>query len=328
MTGIDVTKMTPPHGYLVRPPTVEDAASVAHVIAACRGDDTGVADTTAEEVIDDWHGIDLSTDALMVLGTDGHLAGYVDVLNRGYVVLTIYGYVLPEDRNRGIGRFLVSWGEAWLRDRLPRVPEGSRVVVQHFVDGSNHRGQDLLASAGYEAVRVTYEMGIALDTPPAAPAYPAGIIARTFRPGRDEVVCHAAVEDAFRDVWGRPAGAFERFKEMTTREAFDPTLWLLAWDGDEVAGVALGRRMGDEGWTDVVGVRREWRGRGLGLALLQDAFRAYGERGVRKVGLSVDAESVTGAPRLYERAGMTVTRTHLLYRKELRAPTLSDAPDG
>ena len=69
---------------------------------------------------------------------------------------------------------------------------------------------------------------------------------------------------------------------------------------------------------EVVGVRRAWRRRGLGLALLRHAFGEYRRRGVRKVGLSVDAESVTGAPRLYERAGMRLQTGYVVYVKEIR----------
>ena len=66
-------------------------------------------------------------------------------------------------------------------------------------------------------------------------------------------------------------------------------------------------------------MRPSWRQRGIGLALLQHAFGEFYRRGVRTVELSVDSESPTGAPRLYLRAGMEVTKSYLIYRKELRA---------
>ncbi len=141
---------------------------------------------------------------------------------------------------------------------------------------------------------------------------------RIFVPGRDERATHEAVEDAFRDVWGRPRSPFERFIRMTEHEVFDPSLWFVAWDGPEIAGLALCKLVAGQGWVDVVGVRRPWRGRGLGLALLRHAFGEYHRRGVKRVGLSVDAESVTGAPRLYSRAGMYVTNCYVVYQRELR----------
>jgi mycothiol synthase len=93
-----------------------------------------------------------------------------------------------------------------------------------------------------------------------------------------------------------------------------------------ISGVCLCKIVGDRGEVDVVGVRRPWRGRGLGLALLRHALGEFYRRGVREVGLSVDAESGTGAPRLYGRAGMRVTESYVLFQKELRPGGEPEAP--
>jgi ribosomal protein S18 acetylase RimI-like enzyme len=74
----------------------------------------------------------------------------------------------------------------------------------------------------------------------------------------------------------------------------------------------------EKGWVDDLGVRRAWRRRGLALALLQHSFREFYKRGTRKVGLGVDASSLTGATRLYEKAGMHVARQFNSYFKVLR----------
>ncbi len=168
-------------------------------------------------------------------------------------------------------------------------------------------------------LRATYVMEILLQEAPSVPDFPAGLTVRNFVPGRDERAVFEAVEDAFKDVWNRPRGTFERFVGMTEREVFDPALWFLAMDGEEIAGTVLAKTISGEGWVDVVGVRHPWRGRGLGLALLRHAFGEYHRRGVEKVGLSVDAGSVTGAPRLYGRAGMHVASEYVVYQKELRS---------
>ena len=62
------------------------------------------------------------------------------------------------------------------------------------------------------------------------------------------------------------------------------------------------------GWVGSLAVRRPWRRRGLGEALLRDAFLRFAERGKRSAGLGVDAENTTGAVALYERVGMHVVR--------------------
>ena len=305
-------------GYATRAPSREDAEAVVALIVACQLADTGEANMSLEELIDDWHGLDLAEEAVVVAAPDGRIAGYADVLNRSYVAVSVYGYVHPDYRERGIGSFLVDWGERWTRDRMTQAPENARVVAQHYVNAANSGARRLLEAAGYAPVRGVYVMETELDEGPPAPRWPGGISVHTFVPGRDERATYDAVEDAFRDHWGRPRNTFESFVRETQKESFDPSLWFLARDGSEICGVVLCKVLGDEGWVGAVGVRRPWRKRGLGLALLRHAFAEYRRRGVRKVGLSVDAESITGAPRLYGRAGMRVKESYVIHLKELR----------
>ncbi|KAA0260059.1 MAG: hypothetical protein EDM79_18925, partial [Chloroflexi bacterium] len=61
-----------------------------------------------------------------------------------------------------------------------------------------------------------------------------------------------------------------------------------------------------------------WRKHGLGLALLQHSFAEFYKRGKRKAGLGVDAENLTGALRLYEKAGMHVHLAFDTYEKTIR----------
>ena len=128
--------------------------------------------------------------------------------------------------------------------------------------------------------------------------------------------------EAFADHWEYHREPFEQWREFTVRSRnFDPALWLVAWAGDDVAGYALNfpERAGDPGygWVGTLGVRRPWRRKGVGEALLRRSFAALHARGIRKVRLSVDAESPTGATRLYERAGMTVLRRSNTWEREL-----------
>lgn len=192
---------------------------------------------------------------------------------------------------------------------------------------TNSGARRLLEDFGYEAVRGTHIMEIDLEEEPPEPGWPEGLTVRTFRPGGDERAVFESVEDAFRDVWGRPRGTFGSFVGMTGGEGFDPSLWFLAMDGGEIAGVVLCKTVAGEGWVDVVGVRRPWRRRGLGLALLRRAFGEYRGRGVRRVELSVDAGSATGAPRVYGRAGMRPKTSYIVYQKGLR-PGADIPPPG
>lgn len=303
----------------MRAATTADAEAVASIIEATQLAETGKADMSVEEVLADWESIDLAEEAVVVTAADGTVVACADIVNRSYVSVSIYGYVHPEQRGHGIGSALVHWGERWARDHMDLAEAGARIVAQHYLHSSNEAARQLLEASGYVAVRGVYTMETNLTGPPPAPEWPDGIRARAFVPAQDEQATYEAVEESFRDVWGRPPNTYERFLSFTRATGFDPDLWFLAVDGEEIAGVCLCKVFGSQGIIETVGVRRSWRGRGLGLAMLRHAFGEFHRRGTHNIWLSVDAESLTGAPRLYHRAGMHVTNSYILHQKELRA---------
>jgi len=104
------------------------------------------------------------------------------------------------------------------------------------------------------------------------------------------------------------------------RESFDPSLWFLALQGNEIVGLVLNvyAHETNTGWVDHLGVRPAWRNKGIGKSLLLHAFGEFHRRGVRRVRLSVDSKSLTGAPRLYQSAGMKTIQKYRIYKKELQ----------
>lgn len=310
--------MNLPDGYSIRSTRNEDAPAVAAMLAAVELADTGATDITTEAVQQEWSGIPLAEESAVVETDAGDIVGLVDVVNLGYTSVTVYGAVHPDHRGRGIGRALVGWGEQWIRDRLGCAPADARVVARHFMRSTNEAGLRLLASAGYEPVRTTYVMERDLPDELPEPDWPNGVTHRTFKVGQDEYAVWETVEDSFRDLWGRPQVSFEQFMGRLNTGHFDPELWILAEDGDQLAGVSICEIDGDKGVVRTLGVRRPWRKRGLGLALLNQSFRTFLDRGIRRAWLSVDADSPTGAPRLYSRAGMQVTESYILHIKEIR----------
>jgi ribosomal protein S18 acetylase RimI-like enzyme len=112
---------------------------------------------------------------------------------------------------------------------------------------------------------------------------------------------------------------FEEWKRLRldAPEA-DTSVWFVAWDGDEIAGVIRcdTEKFGG-GFVGALTVRKPWRGRGIGMALLRRAFREFHRRGVPHVSLGVDAQNSSGATRLYERAGMRVVSEDVVFTKQL-----------
>ncbi len=311
----------PPEGYSARAATPDDAQAVAELRAAYQADESDESPITAEEQLNDWQGLNLAEDTVLVFAPDGSLAAHADVLNRRYLQLSVYGGVHPLHTHRGLGTYLARWGEAWISDRMEHAPSDAQITVQHFVNTRNEPACALLESLGYAYAHTIYVMRIDMDEPPPAPEDIEGLRIRSFVPGHDERATFEAIEEAFRDIRGRPEGDFERWLAFTENERQDPELWYLAENerSGGIVGTCLGRAVpGGGGWIGGVGVKRPWRRQGLALTMLQNVFGEFYHRGVRNVELSVDAGSPSGAPRLYSRAGMHVSHSVSLYRKQLR----------
>jgi len=290
--------------------------------------------TDANSIRTEWvsPGFDPARDIRLIFSPEGEMAGYVEVwtTSKPLVDPRIWGRVHPKYEGLGIGTWLLKWAEQRILPELKSVPDGLRVASRVGTYRQAEKSRRLFEDLGFHYIRTFYHMVIEMDTPVAEPVWPAGITVRTCNPEMDGEAVYRADEDAFRDHFGfveEPfEEGFERFKHFHLEyEGYDPTLTFIAMDGDEIAGTNLCRPHSqydhDMGWVASLGVRRPWRKRGIGLALLRHSFNEFHRRGKRKVGLGVDAENLTGALRLYENAGMHVDRAYDLYEKELRAGT-------
>lgn len=310
-----------PAGYRARAATPDDAHPVAQLRTTYQAKDGDPGVITADEQVNDWQGMNLAEDTVLVFAPDGNLAAHGEIWHRRYLQVSVYGGVHPQHLCRGLGTYLVHWGAAWARDHMDHAPADAQITVQHYVNMRNEQACALIETLGYSYAHTVYRMRIEMEEPPPAPERIEGFQIRTFAPNRDERVTYETVEDAFRDMRGRPQGSFETWLTMTENERHDPGLWYLAENehSGEIVGFCLARLFaGGSGWIGVVGVRRPWRRHGLGLTLLHAAFGEFYRRGERVVELCVDAGSPTGAPHLYTRAGMHVSQRISLYRKQLR----------
>jgi mycothiol synthase len=315
----DMDTIRLPAHYVMRTPTDADIPAILDLLDAFEMAVSGRrAGYNAEDIRDGWDALDVATDAWIVTGPDGMAAGYGEVTDRGSGHIVADGYVHPNHTGCGIGATLVRLTEARARQLLGNTPPEVRVVLENNVVATSRPACALLEREGYIPVRYFYRMQIELATPPDPPAWPEGMAVRTFVPGRDEYAVFATVQEAFADHWGHTSQVFDEWIKRTRREDFDPSLWFLAEDDGELAGVALCGNRGEGGWVNALAVRRPARKRGLGMALLRHAFGEFFRRVRPRIGLGVDAASLTGATRLYERAGMRVISTVACYQTELR----------
>jgi ribosomal protein S18 acetylase RimI-like enzyme len=198
-------------------------------------------------------------------------------------------------------RELLDWAEARAFEMASRSLAGS------WMSDASVRAE--LDRRGFRVVRYGTRMRRELGDAIPDTVWPTGVRVRSFREG-DERVFYELHQETFADTWEPVVETFADWvHDLTTSLSFDPRLWFLASDGDsESAGFAICKvhpGEADLGWVQLLGVRRQWRGRGLARALLLHSFREFRLRGLHRAGLGVDAESTTGAVQLYESAGMT-----------------------
>ena len=313
-----------PPGFTVHAPRLpDDAGTLADLIAACETAEYGSPDPgMIDGARATWQRPDFeaASDGWLVTAPDGTLAGYAQVGPAFRVHQYAHVFVHPAYGGRGLGVWLLARTEARTCERAAAAFAGQTITLEQWIAGANEAARALMRTAGYDEVRHIWGMRVDLAGTPVPPSWPEGIAVRACASADDLRRAYAANEEAFRDHWHYEPQTYEQFASMLVEtDAFDPSLWFLAETvaGGEVAGIALCEALADRGWVSQLVVRRAWRGRGLGMALLRHAFAEFARRGLRIAALGVDAQNLTGATRLYERAGMTVERRYDIFEKTL-----------
>ena len=308
------------NGLRVRPPVPGDLGAVCELANTWSNAVHGEPDFSEENIALGWRepGFSLADDAWIVESADERLVGYAEVWNVQGVHWGMRLFSHPDFSRDVIETELVWLAEARARAGMSAAPPHARVTLIRLTSIKDLVSQQVFADAGFTPIRRHWRMRIDMDTPPPAPVWPEGIALATMRPGQEHAV-HAALNEAFEDHWGHLPLPYDTWRTFyLDRSDFDSSLSFLAMAGDEIAGFSLCRPEQRMGWVDDLGVRRPWRRRGVALALLLHSFGEFYRRGVRAVGLGVDAESLTGANHLYVKACMRPIREWQTYEQELR----------
>jgi mycothiol synthase len=285
----------------IRAATLDDVERLAEFMGRCTLAHQGVRRASADEMRQrlTQPGTDPELDTWLVEGAGGDIAGFAQVWPEPSAVVC-YVRVDPERTGQGIGSTLLERGAARARELSPQP------TALHATSWpKDESAAPFLESAGFEPIRYFSLMTIDLDEAPEPPTWPSDVHVRALDEHTDLRPIHEAQTEVFPD---RRQDFDEWLHEYAGGGGFDPTLWFVAKDAQGIAGFALClpelAEDPEAGYVSELGVRADRRGEGLGLALLRQTFHEFHRRGKRRVSLHVDVDNLTGALRLYTRAGM------------------------
>lgn len=332
-----------PIGFLSRPANFDDIPMIIAMLNQTTDSDQDsffVDDMQTEWQTPDF---DCSRSVQLVFSDDEILVGYIEVwdIDNPPVRPTIWGRVHPDFTYQGIGSYLMNWAENRAKQAIYRCPTDLRIAYQCGCDNHHLGTQKLFESLGLLYYRDSWDMEITLTQEPPIITSPDGFTIRGYRHPDEFRDVILANEEAFEDHYGyvkkTPEQNLKQWHHLiNTDPYFDPAVWFIAEHitSGEIAGVSICR---SRSWTDPhkaylgsLSVRRPYRRNGIAMALLKHTFRAFWLRGTKTIALSVGADNLTGATKLYTKAGMHISRHLMMYEKELRvgreyATTIIDA---
>ena len=236
---------------------------------------------------------------------------------------SMFVHLAPQGRGKGLGRPVMEY----FLQRLTEIAEQhTDAKAKHFQTWSADNRQwwnDMLEDLGFKKVRYGFGMRRPCDLPVEVTPLPEGIEVRPVEESHMRQIFDAEAE-AFRDHWGYVAPTEKDYQRWLEEPLHNPSLWKVAWDGDEVVGMVLNFINRDEnetferqrGYTEDISVRRPWRRQGVAQALLTRSIQMFIEMGMDETYLGVDAENPNGALQLYTKVGYQQDRLWLTYRKE------------
>lgn len=321
-----------PVGLVWRPITRNDLDEVSALLTAIELVDQPTERHSVAELGQTYEETDADTAHNSLVGRDA--AGTVVAYGWNHPISSdisprrvfLAGGVHPDHRGRGIGRALLEWqlerGRHWYRATLQ--DDFGSLQLTAYVDETLSAQRRLYERAGLSPLRwyadMTLELGAALPDVQV----PAGVRIVPFNRKYSEAV-RQAHNEAFAELWGAQPVDAVRWEQQLAHSSARPQWSWVALDGrtSEVVGYAINSsyeqdsaaRGVSEGWTDRIGVRPGWRGRGIANALLCASMRSFADAGLAAAGLGVDSDSPSGALRLYRRLGYEATETLVMYAR-------------
>ncbi len=313
-------------GHLKR----EDSPALTRLILACQEAD-GLPYRTSEEEVEehfDSETLDVAHDTLAGRDADGAIRAWALITQPAgdtrVVRAFLDGGVDPAWRRQGIGAQVLAWSQDRGRQLIVATGKELPARIGVFTDDNATATAAAVAAAGFTPIRYYLEMRRSLAEPLPAVTAPDGVRIAPWSQEHDEAA-RLAHNEAFADHWGSEPRTPAQWRQ--NRSMFAPQWSFLALDeatGEVAAYLLSGKYEQDwpvagysSGYTEVLGTRRAWRGRGIAPALLATMMRALQAEGIEYAELGVDTDNPSGAHGLYARLGYTPHHTETLHTIEL-----------
>jgi mycothiol synthase len=232
--------------------------------------------------------------------------------------------VTPEGMQHGVNQPLMHFAEGRLRDLARRHPKNLEKFYASTASETDSVSSSVFKALGYQPERYFFDMVRPLSSSIPEPTLPNGIKLRAADSHHYRQI-FAARDEAFLDHWGHRPITESEIQWYFESPIFQPELWKVAWEGQEVVGMVLNyidkeenERYGRKrGYTEDIAVRRPWRRRGVAKSLIALSLEELKAQGMQEAALGVDTQNPSGALRLYQGLGYKEVRKYINYRKEL-----------
>lgn len=314
MASLDLLSSDLPGGLTLRTAGPHDADAVVRLVQRCDVAATGEPDSGRDEIAGMLSSPNADPEATVVVFHDDVAVLFVwverdDAANETW----IDAYADPERDTAALTAAGLAHGLRAAREHAAQA-FGRTWTARAGCFATDAVLVSAIEDAGFARVRRFWRMRIDLTSADVSPEMPlpAGATVRAVHDESGRRLLHGVVMDSFQDHWNHNDRDFDEWmRALVSMGSDDPEgWWLLEVDGVPAAACLLDESRSDlgDGYVRTLGVRREFRGRGFGEALLLRAFRYYRERGRSGVLLAVDSQSPTGANHLYEKVGMRAVR--------------------
>ncbi len=229
-------------------------------------------------------------------------------------------FVVPEWRGRGIEEYLLDYIISYLRSKDILKLNFSSYVESDW-------GTAIARNAGMKVVRHGFQMICPSKKHKAVPELKKGFSLRSVMMAdatdNDLEMMVEALNDAFSESWNffpQTVDSMSKIRDEQLRTGDSESRITFAMKGGELAGAIIStispvQNKGEAtkaGTLHGLGVRKPYRGLGLGRALLADSMAWLSGRGIAEFHLGVDAGN-EGALGLYKSLGFMVDRESITY---------------